>query len=122
MFYHLELYAFLAQWHPPVPRPNGCSSGRANIGTFGRGASQNMYTVYVLRGKSGKLYKGMTNNLYRRLKEHKFGKTATTARMNGFELMYKEEYTTFGEARQRELYLKSAAGRRFLKKQIVARA
>ncbi|MBL8029690.1 MAG: GIY-YIG nuclease family protein [Candidatus Doudnabacteria bacterium] len=34
-----------------------------------------MYTVYVLRDKDGKLYKGMTKDLERRLKEHKYGHT-----------------------------------------------
>jgi len=33
-----------------------------------------------------------------------------------FEVMYTESYSLFDEARKRELYLKSAAGRRFLKK------
>ena len=75
-----------------------------------------MYTVYILRSEEGKLYKGMTNNLPRRLNEHRNGKTQTTSRMNNFLVVYKEEYENFDEARKRELYLKSAAGRRFLKK------
>ena len=74
-----------------------------------------MYTVYVLQDSNGKLYKGMTNNLRRRMTEHKSGKTRTTRRMNGLEIAYVEEYDTFGKARGRELYLKTAAGRRFLK-------
>ena len=75
-----------------------------------------MFTVYVLKGQDGKLYKGMTNDLRRRLTEHRSGHTETTSRMTGLRLVYKEEYDTFTEARKRELYLKSAAGRRFLKK------
>jgi len=63
----------------------------------------------------GKVYKGMTNNFSRRLAEHISGYTKTTSRMKGLRLVYKEEYVTFEEARKRELYLKSAAGRRFLK-------
>lgn len=77
-----------------------------------------MYTVYVLRDCDGKLYKGLTNNLSRRIKEHHFGKTITTSRMNDLKLVYKEEYELFEEARKRELYLKSAAGRRFLRKKL----
>lgn len=57
----------------------------------------------------------MTNDMKRRLAEHRSGHTKTTARMTGLVLVYKEEYATFEEARKRELYLKSAAGRRFLK-------
>lgn len=57
----------------------------------------------------------MTNNLSRRLSEHRTGKTVTTARMSNIKVIYKEEYDNFGEARKRELYLKSAAGRRYVK-------
>ena len=75
-----------------------------------------MYTVYVLKDINGKFYKGMTNNLLRRLKEHRSGQTITTSRMANFSVVYKEEFEKVENARKRELYLKSAAGRRFLKK------
>jgi putative endonuclease len=74
------------------------------------------YTVYVLKDANGKFYKGFTNNLGRRLKEHRSGKTVTTSKMAELELVFTELYDNFEEARKRELYLKSAAGRRFLKK------
>ncbi len=74
-----------------------------------------MYTVYILQGKDGKMYKGMTNNISRRINEHRRGKTITTSRMSNLTIVYTEEYENFGDARKRELYLKSAAGRRFLK-------
>jgi putative endonuclease len=75
-----------------------------------------MFTVYILKDKDDKLYKGLTNNLVRRLREHKCGKTRTTNRMERLEVVYTEEYKDFADARKRELYFKSAAGRRFLKK------
>lgn len=78
-----------------------------------------MFTVYVLKDVSGKLYKGVTNDIRRRLKEHRRGRTVTTSRMNNVQLIYSEEYDNFEEARKRELYLKSAAGRKFLKKKLV---
>jgi len=86
--------------------------------SFGRGALINnfMYNVYILKDENGKLYKGFTNNLNRRLSEHKRGKTKTTARMKNLEVIYTEVYNDFDVARKRELYFKSAAGRRFLKK------
>ncbi len=74
-----------------------------------------MFTVYVLKDKNGKLYKGMTNNMERRLREHRSGHTKTTKKMKDVEVVYTEKYDTFTEARKRELYLKSAVGRRFLK-------
>ena len=75
-----------------------------------------MYTVYVLRSSDDKLYKGLTNNFERRLQEHKSSGTRTTSRMKGLEVIYKENFDDFGKARKRELYFKSAAGRRFLRK------
>ena len=75
-----------------------------------------MFTTYVLRDNKGKIYKGVTNNFARRLNEHRSGHTETTSRMVDLKLVYREEYATFEEARKRELYLKSAAGRKFLKK------
>jgi putative endonuclease len=77
-----------------------------------------MYNVYVLIDDNRKLYKGMTNNLERRLAEHRRGHTITTRKMNNLKLAYKEDYESFEEARTRELYFKTAAGRRFLKKKI----
>ncbi|MDP2668541.1 MAG: GIY-YIG nuclease family protein [bacterium] len=71
---------------------------------------------FVLRDSRGKLYKGCTNNLKRRLLEHRSGHTITTSKMRDLVVVYQEEYDTFEQARARELYLKSAAGRRFLKK------
>ena len=79
-----------------------------------------MYTVYVNKDESNNFYKGMTNDLSRRMNEHRAGRTQTTRRMRNFEIVYTEEYGTFAEARTRELYLKSAAGRRFLKSKLRA--
>lgn len=77
-----------------------------------------MYIVYVLQDEKGNLYKGMTNNLDRRLKEHLNGGTKTTRRMKNLKVVYKEEYIDRFGARKREIYLKSAAGRRFLKNKL----
>ncbi|MGB3922096.1 MAG: GIY-YIG nuclease family protein [Minisyncoccia bacterium] len=77
-----------------------------------------MYTVYVLEDNERKYYKGVTNNLKRRLTEHVGGHSKTTSRMSGIKVVYTEVYDNFNEARKRELYLKSAAGRRFLKKKL----
>ena len=76
------------------------------------------FTVYVLRDELGKHYKGLTNNLLRRLSEHRNGKTQTTSRMSNLVVVYTEEYDNFITARRRELYLKSAAGRKFLKNKL----
>lgn len=74
------------------------------------------FTVYVLEDLNGKRYKGVTSNLNSRLKQHRAGHTRTTNKMKGLQLVYSEVYPTFTEARKREVYLKTAAGRRFLNK------
>lgn len=60
----------------------------------------------------------MTNDLGRRMAEHSRGHTATTRKMKNLKLVYNEDYETFDDARKRELYLKTAAGRRFLKRMV----
>lgn len=74
-----------------------------------------MYTVYVLRDSLGKNYKGMTSDLSKRLLGHKSGNTRSTRGMKNIEVVYQETFEKSDEARKREKYLKSAAGRRFLK-------
>ena len=76
------------------------------------------YIVYVLKNKEGKFYKGVTGNLKRRVAEHRRHNTKTTSVMGELTIAYTEKFDNFEGARKRELYLKSAAGRRFLKKQI----
>ncbi len=68
-----------------------------------------MYFVYILRTSSNTLYTGQTNNLERRLKEHK-GKGKKSAKYTrsfaSVELVYKEGYETLSEALKREAELK----------------
>ncbi len=67
------------------------------------------YFVYILRTSSGTLYIGQTNNLEKRLKEHKkkSSKSAKYIRyFSGFNLAYSEKYPTRKEAMKREAQLK----------------
>jgi len=67
------------------------------------------YFIYILRTSSNTLYIGQTNNLERRLKEHrnKSSKSAKYIRyFSGFNLAYSEKYSTRKEAMQREAQLK----------------
>jgi len=80
-----------------------------------------VYYVYVIESiKDGKKYTGMTNDLNRRIVEHNRGKTSTpSTRSRGpFKLMYSELTTDRAAARKREKFLKSGAGREFLKQHI----
>jgi putative endonuclease len=67
------------------------------------------YFVYILRTSSNTLYIGQTNNLEKRIKEHK-NKSSKSAKyiryFSSFELVYREKYPTRGEAMQREAQLK----------------
>ena len=74
-----------------------------------------MVTVYVLEGSTGRRYVGITNNLRRRLKEHRSGCTRSGRLIGGFRLLHKEEYPDHAGARDREKFLKSGQGREFLR-------
>ncbi|HWO07646.1 MAG TPA: GIY-YIG nuclease family protein [Candidatus Paceibacterota bacterium] len=64
-----------------------------------------MYYVYVLENDSEELYYGSTNDLRRRLAQHRRGHTTTTK--NGdWTLIYYEAYRTKSDARRREDQLK----------------
>lgn len=76
-----------------------------------------MAHVYILKSlKSEKTYVGSTINLKNRLKDHNSGTSFFSKRYMPWALVYKEDYDNLSEARLREKYLKSAAGRRFIKK------
>ena len=77
-----------------------------------------MYIVYVLQDNNGKLYKGFTNNLARRFSEHKNKHVKSTKNLSGITIVYTEKFETLSEARKHEVFLKSAAGRRFLKEKL----
>lgn len=67
------------------------------------------YFVYILRTSSDTLYIGQTNNLAKRLEEHrsKSSKSAKYIRyFNSFKLVYSEKYKIRKEAMQREIQLK----------------
>ncbi|RJP43767.1 GIY-YIG nuclease family protein [Candidatus Parcubacteria bacterium] len=52
-----------------------------------------MYYFYVLRfKKNGKLYKGFTENLKRRIGEHRRRKSDFTSRNGEFDLIFFEAY------------------------------
>lgn len=76
-----------------------------------------MYFVYVLRSeKDGRLYKGFSSNLEKRILEHNSGKTKSTKGYLPWRLVYSEKVENRIEARKREKFLKSGLGRDFLKK------
>ena len=82
-----------------------------------------MFTVYILISRGfERFYVGVTKDLNRRLNEHNRGKTKSTKPYVPWEVLYKEQLPTFDEARKREKYLKSAAGRRWRKEYLRPRS
>ena len=74
------------------------------------------YFVYViLSSKRDWIYVGLTNNVQRRMKEHHLGRNFSTKAYAPFRLLFTEIYPTRVDARIREKYLKSAAGKRWIK-------
>jgi len=65
------------------------------------------YYVYVLESKkNGAIYIGCTQNLRKRLKEHKEGKIYSTKKLLPVELVYVEAYRSKKDAFEREKCLK----------------
>jgi len=75
-----------------------------------------MFYVYILKSlKNGRYYTGSTNDLKRRLVEHNSGGSKYTKLTRPFVLVHKEEFNTRKEAVVRELFLKTGAGRNWIK-------
>ena len=73
-----------------------------------------MVVLYVLKGKKGKRYIGITNNLSRRLREHRIKATKGGQLSGDFIVLCTEEFTDYKTAREREKFLKSGQGRKWL--------
>ena len=75
-----------------------------------------MAFIYVLKSlKNGKRYVGSTKTTpEERLEKHNYGANRFTNRNRPYILVYKEELASSKEARQRENFLKSGVGRKFL--------
>jgi len=77
-----------------------------------------MHYTYVLQSESDRgLYIGYSANLRRRLSEHQSGGSFATSYRGPWRLIYYEAYLDERDARGREEFLKSGAGRAFLQKQ-----
>jgi putative endonuclease len=75
-----------------------------------------MYFVYILwSDHKQQKYVGLSSNPSKRLSEHNTGKTKSTKSGIPWKILYIERFDTRVDARKREKYFKTAAGRRFLK-------
>lgn len=69
------------------------------------------YTYVLLSSKDNKFYIGFTNNLERRISEHKSGKNISTAKRLPVELIYFEGHKSKADAERRERYFKTTKGK-----------
>lgn len=77
------------------------------------------FYTYVLKSTiDGENYIGYSHNLEKRIKEHELGYNFSTSFRRPFLLIYYEACLCEKDAKQREKYLKSTAGRRFLAKRL----
>lgn len=78
-----------------------------------------MYYVYIIESqKDHGWYIGYSSDLRRRIQEHNQHKNISTSSRGPFKLIYYEAYLNKMDALGREKFLKSGAGRTFLKKQM----
>jgi|SRR5690606_32984791 len=74
------------------------------------------YCVYILFShKDFLLYIGYTTNIEKRFNAHNSGKTKSTSPRRPFELVFCEFYLFEEDARRREMYFKTAAGKKAIK-------
>lgn len=77
------------------------------------------FYVYVLESAvDGNRYIGFTNDLAKRLEEHKKGRVRSTKLRRPLSLIYFEACVNQKDATRREKYFKQTGGRRFLSKRL----
>lgn len=75
--------------------------------------------VYVIESKkNGRLYKGYTIDLKKRLDEHNSGLNFSTKAHLPWQLIYYEACRNKNDAKRREKYLKTGQGMRLLKRRL----
>ncbi len=78
-----------------------------------------MFYAYVLKSKKdGKWYKGLTNDLRKRFKQHNENKSSWTKNKGLWDLIYYEACLNEEDTRSREKYLKTGMGKRYLKNRL----
>jgi len=78
-----------------------------------------MEYVYILKSqKDGKMYTGWTNDLRKRFSTHNQGLSKSTKYRVPLDLIYYEACIDRQDARKREVYLKTAWGKRYIKNRL----
>ena len=78
-----------------------------------------MFYTYVLESlKDRRWYTGSTNDLRKRFNDHNIGLSRSTKNRGPFKLIYCEACLNEQDARQREKFLKSGMGKRYIKNRL----
>ncbi len=78
-----------------------------------------MYYFYIIQSqRDGKLYTGSTKHLRKRFNEHNSGKVFSTKNRGPFKLIYYEGCLNEYDVKDRERYLKSGMGKRYIKNRL----
>lgn len=78
-----------------------------------------MYYFYILQSQTdNRLYKGITEDLRKRVKDHNSGRVKSTKLYRPWKLIYYEAHRNKTLARKAELFYKTKQGRRQLKKKL----
>lgn len=78
-----------------------------------------MYFVYVLKSqKDGEFYTGFTDNVENRIRKHNEGFVTSTKYRRPLNLVYMEGGLSKTDALHREIYLKTAWGKRYIKNRL----
>jgi len=78
-----------------------------------------MFYAYILQSlKDKQFYTGFTNDLRRRFEKHQDGKVFSTKHRRPFKLVYYEACLNKEDAKEREKYLKTAWGKRYVKNRL----
>ena len=97
-------------YSPTMPNKDCADVRSAAFAAVGRlGENRQMFYVYILRTSSDTLYIGQTNDLDRRLEEHRNDKARSAKYLRyfkSFELVYSEKHLNRTEAMRREAQLK----------------
>ena len=75
-----------------------------------------MYYVYILLNETKtRTYTGVTDDVDKRLTEHNAGGVKSSSPYRPYKIVHLESFETMSEARHKEKFYKSTAGRRKLK-------
>ena len=74
-----------------------------------------MFYVYILLCGDGKLYTGYSASLWERMRQHERGEVFATKGRLPVRLVFYEAFVVASDAKRRERYLKTTAGKRALR-------